>query len=199
MKKTISLLLTFSLLCMIKANGDSTSLTNRYIFNKSQLIGLHYYGWQSIAFGGGEKTEYFTGGFGALLTYERFLRDRFSVCIGISHLTSFLKSSDFKMNLTTVPVYFKYYPKFFKNLGNFDLTLVNGYQKYTFDIDSFNFENFQTNINFGVSLLLIPKKLFKKRNNHWIGDLNFGIPVYNLTRYPALPSGYFGIKYLIGN
>ena len=185
-------------LISIIAKGDSTSLKNKYILKNSQTLGLYYYGWGSFAFGGGEKAEIVGWGFGKLVTYERFIFNRFSLAIGFSQLNSKAKNNKFKMQLITAPLYFSYYPKFFKNMLNFNFCIVNGYQKYTFNNDSLNFQNFQTNLNIGLSLLILPKKLFKKPNNHWIFELNTGIPIYNFTYYPELPSGGIGIKYYFG-
>lgn len=108
---------------------------------------------------------------------------------------SYQEGTKYSVTFVSVPVYVSYYPKFFDNLGSFNVCVVNGYQKYKFDNDSFNFQNFQTNINLGMSLYLIPKRWFKKPNNHWIFELGFGLPVYNFTYHPALPSSYMGLRY----
>jgi hypothetical protein len=196
-RKYILIILLINLVA-INSKADSSSLRNKYVLKNSQTVGVYLYGGVGFWYGGGEKPKMDTWGLGELVSYERFIFNQFSLSIGLSQYYGKQLGGKFRMQLITVPFTVYYYPKLFKNKINFNLCLVNGYQKYTFDQDYRNFQNFQTNVNIGFGVLIVPKKLFRKPNKHWIFDINFGYPIYNFTNYPELGSGGLGVKYYLG-
>jgi hypothetical protein len=194
--KQFSIFALFVLTTIYSYSIDSLSLKKKYVQRNSDNLGSFYFGWNTIATGEG-KTELFSVGFGKLLVYEKYIKNNLSLSIGLAELNSRQKYNDFNMFLLYVPVSIKYSPKFLGNIVGFKVSTLNGYQKYEFANDSFNFKNFQSNLTTEIVLNWYPKKLFGHKNTNFVFEFNESFRIYNFTKpYPEFVLSSIGFRYI---